>query len=194
MKPVRFHSWNVSPEEASAIQLNLRDKFEIQPLPNDIHLVCGTSLYHDPNTNMVHVALVVLRYPDMELIESHGLSEENTFPYVRGLLAFREAPSIMQLMKRIQHQPNVILFHSHGLAHPRKFGLASHLGILFNIPSIGISDRILVGDHDSLHSEKGSYVPLKDNEEEVGFVLRTKVDVRPLFISVGNKADLFSAL
>jgi len=115
MKPVRIHSWNVSPSEAFAIQMNLRDKITIQPLPDKIHLVAGTNVSHDPNTNTIHAALVVLRFPDMELVERHGLSEEITFPYVRGILAFREAPPIMKLMKRVQHSPDVVLFHSHGL-------------------------------------------------------------------------------
>ena len=112
MKPLRFHSWNVSPDEASAIQINLRDKVQVQPLPDEIHLVIGTSVAIDPNNDTIHAALVVLRFPDMELVERHGLSEKITFPYVRGLLAFREAPPLMKLMKRIQHKPDVILFHS----------------------------------------------------------------------------------
>ena len=175
MKPIRFHSWNVSPNEASAIQLNLRDKVVIQPLPEEIHLVAGTSVVHDPNTNTIHAALVVLRFPDMKLVERHGLSEEIIFPYVRGILAFREAPPIMKLMKRIQHIPDVVLFHSHGLAHPRRFGLASHLGVLFDVPSIGIADRVLIGF-------------------QVGLALRTKDDVQPVFISVGHKADLLTTM
>ena len=194
MKPVRFHSWNVSPDEASAIQLNLRDKVEVQPLPNDIHLVCGTSISHDPNSNTIHSALVILRFPDMELVERHGLSEEITFPYVRGLLAFREAPSIMKLIKRIQHQPDVMLFHSHGIAHPRGFGLACHLGVLFNVPAIGVADRVLVGYHDDLDKEKGHHAPLMHNGEDVGLALRTKEAVNPMFVSVGHKADLFTSM
>jgi deoxyribonuclease V len=194
MKPIRFHSWNVSPNEASAIQLNLRDKVVIQPLPEEIHLVAGTSVVHDPNTNTIHAALVVLRFPDMELVERHGLSEEITFPYVRGILAFREAPPIMKLMKRIQHIPDVVLFHSHGLAHPRRFGLASHLGVLFDVPSIGIADRVLIGFHDDIDPEKGHHAPLMHEGEEVGFALRTKDDVQPVFISVGHKADLLTTM
>ena len=115
MKPIRFHSWNISPDEAFAIQMNLRDKVVVRPLPDEIRLVAGTAVSHDPNTNSIHAALVILRFPDMELVERHGLSEEIIFPYVRGILAFREAPTIMKLMKRIQHIPDVILFHSHGL-------------------------------------------------------------------------------
>ena len=194
MKPVRFHSWNVSPDEASAIQTNLRDKVEVQPLPGDINLIAGTSVTIDPNNDTIHAALVVLRFPDMELVERHGLSEEITFPYVRGLLAFREAPPIMTLMKRIQHKPDVILFHSHGLAHPRRFGLASHLGVLFDISSIGVADRVLVGYHDDIDSKKGHHAPLVHNEEEVGLALRTKEGVSPVFISVGHKADLLTTM
>ena len=194
MKPVRIHSWNVSPGEASAIQMNLRDKITIQPLPDKICIVAGTNVSHDPNTNTIHAALIILRFPDMKLLERHGLSEEITFPYVRGLLAFREAPPIMQLMKRVQHRPDVVLFHSHGLAHPRGFGLASHLGVLFDIPSIGISDRILVGFHDDVDSKKGYHAPLIYNDKEVGIALRTKDGVSPVFISVGHKANLITTM
>ena len=194
MKPLRFHSWNVSPDEASAIQINLRDKVQLQPLPDEIHLVIGTSVAIDPNNDTIHAALVVLRFPDMELVERHGLSEKITFPYVRGLLAFREAPALMKLMKRIQHKPDVILFHSHGLAHPRRFGLASHLGVLFDIPSLGVADRVLVGYHDEIDLEKGHHAPLVHNGEEVGLALRTKEGVSPVFISVGHKADLLTTM
>jgi deoxyribonuclease V len=194
MKPLRFHSWNVSPDEASAIQINLRDKVQVQPLPDEIHLVIGTSVAIDPNNDTIHAALVVLRFPDMELVERHGLSEKITFPYVRGLLAFREAPPLMKLMKRIQHKPDVILFHSHGLAHPRRFGLASHLGVLFDIPSLGVADRVLVGYHDDIDLEKGHHTPLVHNGEEVGLALRTKEGVSPVFISVGHKADLLTTM
>ena len=194
MKPIRFHSWNISPDEAFAIQMNLRDKVVVRPLPDEIRLVAGTAVSHDPNTNSIHAAIVILRFPDMELVERHGLSEEITFPYVRGILAFREAPTIMKLMKRIQHIPDVVLFHSHGLAHPHRFGLACHLGVLFDIPSLGIADRILIGHHDDIARKKGHHAPLIYNGEEVGIALRTKEDVNPVFISVGHKADLLSTL
>ena len=97
-------------------------------------------------------------------------------------------------MKRIQHIPDVVLFHSHGLAHPRRFGLASHLGVLFDIPSIGIADRLLVGSHDDIDSQKGHHAPLIHKDEDVGLALRTKDDVQPVFISVGHKADLYTAM
>jgi deoxyribonuclease V len=100
----------------------------------------------------------------------------------------------MKLMKRVQHSPDVVLFHSHGLAHPRRFGLASHLGVLFDVPSIGIADRVLVGFHDNIDSEKGHHAPLIHNDEEVGLALRTKDGVNPVFISVGHKADLLTTM
>ena len=194
MKPIRFHSWNVSPDEASAIQLNLRDKVVIKPLLDDIRLVAGTSIIIDPGAETMHAALVVLRFPDLELVERHGISEKILFPYVRGLLAFREGPSIMKLMKRVVHKPDVVLFHSHGLAHPRRFGLATHLGVLFDIPSIGVADRVLIGTHDYIDSEKGHHAPLMYNGDEIGLVLRTKSDVNPVVISVGHKVDLFTTM
>jgi len=194
MKPIRFHSWNVTPEEATAIQLNLRDKVECCPLPNVIRLIGGTSIQIDPNSNQVHAAVVVVRAEDMELVEIHGLSEDIVFPYVRGLLAFREAPTLMKLMKRVQHIPDVMMFHGHGIAHPRRFGLASHLGVLFDVPSVGVADRVLVGIHDDIDSEKGHHAPLVYNGEEVGLALRTKDRVNPVFISMGHKADLLTTM
>ena len=194
MKPVRVHSWNVSPDEASVIQINLRNKVKVTALQDALHLVAGTAVAFDPGYDTIHAAIVILRYPEMELVEQYGVSEEIRFPYVSGLLAFREGPPLMHLIRKIQHQPNVILFHSHGQAHPRKFGLARHLGVLLDVPTIGVSTRILVGQHGALDNERGDQAPIIYKEQQIGTALRSKNNVKPVYVSVGHKTDLNSAI
>ena len=194
MKPVRIHSWNVSPDEASVIQINLRNKVKVTALQDAVHLVAGTAVAFDPSYDTIHAAIVILQYPGMELVEQHGISEEIRFPYVSGLLAFREGPPLMHLVRKIKHQPDVILFHAHGQAHPRRFGLASHLGVLLDVPTIGVSTRILVGQHEELDNERGDQAPIIYKEQHIGTALRSKNDVKPVYVSVGHKTDLSSAI
>ena len=194
MKPVRFHSWNVSPDEASVIQINLRNKVKVTALQDALHLVAGTAVAFDPGYDTIHAAIVILRYPEMELVEQYGVSEEIRFPYVSGLLAFREGPPLMHLVRKIKHQPDVILFHAHGQAHPRRFGLASHLGVLFDVPAIGVSTRILVGQHTELDTEKGHQALITYDGKNIGIALRSKNNVKPVYVSVGHKTDLNSAI
>jgi len=194
MKPVRVHSWNVSPDEASVIQINLRNKVKVTALQDAVHLVAGTAVAFDPSYDTIHAAIVILRYPGMELVEQYGISEEIRFPYVAGLLAFREGPPLMHLVRKIKHQPDVILFHAHGQAHPRRFGLASHLGVLLDVPTIGVSTRILVGQHEELDNERGDQAPIIYKEQHIGIALRSKNNVKPVYVSVGHKTDLSSAI
>ena len=194
MKPVRVHSWNVSPDEASVIQINLRNKVKVTALQDALHLVAGTAVAFDPGYDTIHAAIVILRYPGMELVEQYGVSEEIRFPYVSGLLAFREGPPLMHLIRKIHHQPNVILFHAHGQAHPRKFGLASHLGVLLDVPTIGVSTRILVGQHGKLDNERGDQAPIIYKEQQIGTALRSRNNVKPVYVSIGHKTDLSSAV
>ena len=194
MKPARFHAWNVTPDEASAIQLNLREKIEIKPLSKSVHLVAGTGVVFEPNSETIHAAVVVLRFPDMELVERYGVTEKIIFPYVSGLLAFREGPPLMRAFREIRHQPDIIFFHAHGQSHPRRFGLASHLGVLLDMPAVGITTKLLVGFHEEIGLEKGHHAPLMDADEEIGLAVRTKENVNPVYVSVGHKANLLTAL
>ena len=194
MKPVRFHSWNVDPIEAEAIQNNLRQKVLTLPIKNEIKYVGGTAVSIDAANNMVHAALVVLGYPGLEPIEQYGVSQEMRFDYMSGLLTFREGAPLMSLFRRVSQNLDLVLFHSHGQAHPRRFGLASHLGVLLDIPSIGISNKILVGRYARLSNEKFSVQPIMDGSELVGMALRSRENKNPIFISIGHKADLDSSV
>ena len=194
MKPVRFHSWNVDPIEAEAIQNNLRQKVLTLPIKNDIKYVGGTAVSIDAVNNMIHAALVVLGYPRLEPVEQYGVSQEMRFDYMSGLLTFREGAPLMSLFKKVSHNLDLVLFHSHGQAHPRRFGLASHLGVLLDIPSIGISNKILVGRYAGLSNEKFSVEPIIDGSESVGMALRSRENKNPIFISIGHKVDLDSSV
>ena len=194
MKPARVHSWNVSPDEATAIQMNLRPKVETCPYEGPFELIGATAVAFDPNNDVVHAAVVIMKYPEMSLIEQFGITQEIRFPYISGLLAFREGGPLIQLFHKIEKEPDLILFHAHGQAHPRAFGLASHLGVLFDIPSIGISTKLLVGHHKELNIEKGSHTPIIYQEQSIGAALRTREGVNPIYISVGHKTDLISSV
>ena len=194
MKPVRFHSWNVDPIEAEAIQNNLRQKVLTLTIKNDIKYVGGTAVSIDAVNNMIHAALVVLGYPGLEPVEQYGVSQEMRFEYMPGLLTFREGAPLMSLFKKVSQNLDLVLFHSHGQAHPRRFGLASHLGVLLDIPSIGISNKILVGRHAGLSNEKFSVEPIIDGSESVGMALRSRENKNPIFISIGHKVDLDSSV
>ena len=135
MKPVRFHSWNISPNEAIAIQNNLSKKIVFSPVSNDIQYIGGTAVAFDSEKNIIHAALTILKYPSLELVEQNGVSQEITFDYISGLLTFREGAPLMSLFRKTSQDIDLIVFHSHGQSHPRKFGLASHLGVLLDIPS-----------------------------------------------------------
>ena len=194
MKPARVHSWNVSPNEASAIQLNLREKVAVSSYTDYPRLIAGTAVTLDPSNETIHAGLVVLQYPGMGLVEQYAVSEGVKFPYISGLLAFREGPPLMRLFLKVEHKPDIIFFHSHGQAHPRRFGLASHVGVLLDTPSIGVSKRILVGEHKSLKQEKGGFAHILYRDDEVGLAIRTKEGVDPLYLSVGHKVDSLSAM
>ena len=194
MKPVRFHSWNISPNEAVAIQNNLRKKIIFSPIDKNIRYIGGTAVAFDAGKNIIHVALTVLKYPNLEIIEQNGISQEITFDYISGLLTFREGAPLMSLFRKTARDIDLIVFHSHGQSHPRRFGLATHLGVLLDVPSIGVSNKMLVGSHDHLSQQKYSEKPILLNGETVGIALRSKENKKPIYISIGHRSDLTSAV
>jgi deoxyribonuclease V len=186
------HSWSVTPREAILIQEKLRSLISIQPLSeNDICLVGGvdTAFYDD----QVIAAAVVMGFPSLEKIDQSTASVSVTFPYIPGLLSFREAPAILESLGKLENLPDVLVMDGHGLAHPRRFGIASHVGILLDLPSIGCAKSLLIGEHDSLPETVGSSAIIRHVDEIVGLALRTRKEVKPVYVSVGHKIDLPSA-
>ena len=170
------HAWDVSTDEAKAIQRRLVDEVEEAPLHEDVETVAGVDV--SIRDDMAQAAVAVLSLPDLEVVDEAIHRCEVPFPYVPGLLSFRETPPVLPALEQLSVTPDVLMTDSHGRAHPRRFGFACHLGLLLDRPTLGVAKSILVGEPDgALDDEKGSRVPLVDDEETVGAVLRTRTDV-----------------
>ena len=146
------------------------------------------------NYTITKAAVAVLSFPDLELVETAISSCPTTFPYIPGFLSFREIPAILAALEKSTIIPDLILCDGQGLAHPRRFGLACHLGVLLDIPTIGVAKSLLVGKHGEVGAEKGSWEPLEDRGEIIGAVLRTRTKVKPVYVSIGHKISLSAAI
>ncbi|MEE9166181.1 MAG: deoxyribonuclease V [Candidatus Neomarinimicrobiota bacterium] len=194
MRHRNLHSWDVSVAEAKQIQERLRQKVVISPLTGTIDYVAGADVSFDRGSNVVHAAIVVLQFPDLSIVEKKGATEVVDFPYVPGLLAFREGPPVLSAWEKLKKKPDVILFDAHGFAHPRRFGLACHLGVILDVPSAGCAKSVLVGSYSEPGLTAGEFSPLLDGGEEVGAAVRTRDGVSPVFVTVGHRVDLASAI
>jgi deoxyribonuclease V len=160
------------------------------PVP---HLVAGVDISVKRN-GTAKAAVVVLSFPDMEMIEVKTVEDDPPFPYVPGLLSFREAPLILAACEQLKVTPDLIMVDGQGIAHPRRFGLASHLGLILDIPAIGCAKSRLCGTFQMPGEEAGSFSELTDEDEIIGAVVRTKTGTNPLFISIGHRIDLPTAI
>jgi deoxyribonuclease V len=186
------HSWDVSPDGAIKIQEELRTYLFIQPLPKgDILSVGGVDIAYFGD--WLIAATVVMSFPSLEMIGQATASLPVTFPYIPGLLSFRETPAILESMGKLESLPDVLVVDGHGLAHPRHFGIASHIGVLLDLPSIGCAKSLLIGEHEPLPETVGSSSDILHGSEIVGLALRTRKGVKPVYVSVGHKIDLPSA-
>jgi deoxyribonuclease V len=186
------HDWDVSPDEAKQIQRRLASAVRETPLPDTIETIAGVDVSVRDDT--AQAAVAVLRLPDLEVIDEAIHRCEVPFPYVPGLLSFREMPAVLPALEQLGTTPDVFVSDSHGRAHPRRFGLACHMGVLLDVPTIGVAKSILVGEpQGELGIKKGSRVPLVDDGETVGTVLRTRTEVNPVYVSVGHRCTLDDA-
>lgn len=192
LEPTFTHDWDISPKQAVALQRSLVDRVVVEPLQTDIRLIAGIDV--SVKDNRVRTAIVVLDMGSLSLVDSATWQGPVVFPYVPGLLSFREIPAILPALKLISVVPDAIMLDGHGLAHPRRFGLACHLGVLLDIPSLGVAKSRLTGTHNEPGMTKGDSSPLMDKEELIGTVLRTRTNVNPVFVSVGHKMELADAL
>lgn len=189
-----LHSWNLTPQQAIALQKELRDQLEIQPLQNEPKLIAGADLSFEIGSDTVYAGIVVLSFPNLEIVEECGVQTVATFPYVPGLLSFREAPAILQVFEKLQNRPDVLVLDGQGTAHPRGFGIACHLGMWLQIPTVGCAKSRLCGQFENLGESRGSHAPLVYKQEIVGAALRTKNKINPVYVSPGNLIDLDGAL
>jgi deoxyribonuclease V len=194
MRAQALHGWEVSVAEAREIQLRLAKMVVTEDTVANPRLVAGIDISAPNAQGVARGAAVVLRYPELAIVEVKEARSRIRFPYVPGLLSFRESPLILAACEKLRSVPDLILVDGQGIAHPRRFGLASHVGLLLDLPTIGCAKSILCGQHQCVGEEAGSQAELRDNDEIIGTALRTKSGVKPLYISVGHKVSLESAL
>ncbi|MFC1907676.1 deoxyribonuclease V [Chloroflexota bacterium] len=193
MKVERLHDWQVSVTQAMDIQRELAKQVSRAGRTIAPRYIAGVDI-SAPRTGVATAAVVVLSYPELELVETRVVSDRLNIPYIPGLLSFRESPLILSACQLLSITPDLVLVDGQGVAHPRRIGLASHLGLLLDVPTIGCAKSRLCGEHDVPGSEPGSYTDLLDGDEVIGAVLRTRSGVKPIYVSVGHKIDLESAI
>ncbi len=193
LAPRFSHPWDVTPEQARALQAALRDAVRQEPLKALPRLVAGVDVSYC--NERARAAVAVLAYPTLELCELVTAERVVHFPYLPGLLAFRELPAILDALARLRTQPDVLLCDAHGSAHPLRFGLAAHLGVLLDWPTLGCAKSLLCGTYAPVAEERGSWSPIHMGEGEVvGAALRTQARMRPVFVSPGHRVTLEDAL
>ncbi|MEW5807733.1 MAG: deoxyribonuclease V [Acidobacteriota bacterium] len=185
-----LHPWKVSPQQARAIQNSLSKKV-IQNWDNrHVRTIAGADVSF-PDSDTVLAAVVIVTYPNMKVIETRLRSGKCEFPYIPGLLAFREVPALISVLEELKSEPDILMCDAQGIAHPRGMGLATHIGILTDKPSIGCAKSCLYGKYDEPGDRKGDFSYLTNNSgERIGAVLRTRDGVQPVFVSVGHRIDL----
>ena len=189
-----LHSWQVTTAEALDIQLKLASEVSRTDEVSSPRFIAGVDISVDRIRDRARGAVVVLSYPDLKIVETRVVGGRVDFPYVPGLLTFREAPLALAAFERLEIAPDLILFDGQGIAHPRRLGLASHLGLFLDTPAIGCAKSRLCGSHGMLGSEAGSYAELVDGDELIGAALRTKAGVKPVYVSIGHKISLGGAI
>lgn len=194
MKIVQRHPWEISPAEAIAIQQQLRGEVEHADRLGQVRHVAGVDVGFEAGGAITRAAVAVLGFPALELADYAIFRSPTRFPYVPGLLSFREVPAVLGALEKLTTIPDLLLCDGQGIAHPRRFGIASHLGVLCDIPSIGVAKTRLIGEHVEPPDQRGASVPLLDHGATIGAVLRSRVGVKPLYISIGHRISLATAL
>lgn len=189
-----LHSWNLTPSEAIALQTRLAAEVVDRDNFGDIRHIAGIDVGFEDAGRITKAAVCVLAIPGLQQVESAVARRATDFPYVPGLLSFREIPAIIEALKQLRTQPDMLFCDGQGRAHPRRLGIASHLGLITELPSVGIAKSLLCGTHQPLAAAKGSSAPLVHRGETVGAALRTRDNVKPVYVSAGHKISLESSL
>jgi deoxyribonuclease V len=194
MKVRALHSWDLTPTEAVALQRELAGRIDVRTPLTGWELAAGADVSYSRFSDRFYAGVVVVRRSDGKVVERQSAVRRSPFPYVPGLLSFREAPVLLEAFAQLRTEPDVVLFDGHGLAHPRRFGLACHLGLWLDRPALGCAKSLLIGEHRPPGPRKGNLAALKDKGEVIGYALRTREGVRPVYVSAGHKIDLPSAV
>lgn len=194
MKLHHTHPWNLTPSEAIALQKELAGFVELEDRFEPPRRIAGVDVGFEERGAVTRAAVAVLEEGSLELMEYAVARLPTTFPYVPGLLSFREVPAVLAALDRLKRLPDLLLCDGQGRAHPRRFGIACHLGVLTGLPTVGVAKSRLVGRHGEPPQRRGAWVPLVDHDETIGAVLRSRVKVKPLYISSGHRIGLASAV
>ncbi|MGB9753090.1 deoxyribonuclease V [Roseiflexus castenholzii] len=192
MKPSADHPWPVDLGEARVIQEQIRAQVIARDAFGPIRTVAGVDTGYSGDSALA--AVVVLAFPSLQALDYAVARRQISFPYVPGYLSFREAPAVLDALASLRITPDLLMCDGHGLAHPRRCGIACHLGVLTDLPSIGCAKSVLVGAHDPLPDVRGAWTPLRHDDEIVGAALRTRPGVRPVYVSVGHRVSLETAI
>jgi deoxyribonuclease V len=194
MEIKKLHNWNLSYSQAIALQKQLSEKVQLIELKNQLKTIAGIDCAFSRDKKRIIACVVLLKLPGFEPIETENAVQKLTFPYIPGLLSFREAPACIAAVEKLKNEPDAFIIDGQGIAHPRRFGLACHLGLFFDKPTVGCAKSRLTGSFEEPAPEKGSYSLLKDGGEVIGAVVRTRTNIEPVFVSVGNKCSLKNAI
>ena len=193
LTPAHDHAWDLSPADARALQLELAARVELDDRFGAIALVAGIDIGFEQAGKVTRAAVAVLRVADLQPVETRVVRRPTAFPYIPGLLSFREIPAAVEALATLSTTPDLLLCDGQGFAHPRRFGLACHLGWLLDAPSIGVAKSRLIGCFDEPGPERGAWAPLLDRDQVIGAALRSRAGVRPVFVSSGHRVGLASA-
>jgi deoxyribonuclease V len=193
MKHVVEHPWNLSEDEALHLQQQLAAKVECEDRFDEIKWVAGVDVAYEKNGDKLVAAVVVLDARSLEIIETATATDTIQFPYIPGLFSFRELPPLVSAFSKLEHTPDLVVCDGQGFAHPRRFGLACHLGVIFDVPTIGCGKRRLTGKHEIPESTRGAEAPLMDGDDVIGSVLRTQDGINPIYVSIGHRISLKTA-
>src|SRR5260370_1600047 len=194
MEIPRLHSWDLTPTEAVALQKDLAGRIDTRLRLSGCALVAGADVSYNRCARVFYAAVVVVRLSDGAIVEIQSAVRESPFPYVPGLLSFREGPVLLDVFAKLKTRPDAVMFDAAGYAHPRRFGLACHLGLWLDVPSLGCAKSILVGKARAPGKKPGALAPLKDGKEIIGSAVRTKHRIKPVYLSVRHQIDLASAV
>jgi deoxyribonuclease V len=191
-----LHEWKLTPEQAIALQRELAGRIILEDRLGEVRHVAGVDMAINEENERAHAAVVLLTYPELEVVERHIYEEPLRMPYIPGLLSFREAPCVLGAFRKLRQQPDLVMVDGQGIAHPRRIGIGAHLGLWLEIPTIGCAKSILTGTYDkaALGEEAGSYVPLTYKKETIGAVVRTRTRVNPMIISPGHLISLETSI
>lgn len=194
MKLHPLHSWDIRREDAPALQKELASRVDAQTPLRDYRLVAGADVSYNRFSPTFYAAVVVLKAVDWSVVEVQGAVRESHFPYRSGLLSFREAPALLDAFAKVQSRPDAVLIDGHGIAHPRRLGLAAHVGLWLEVPTVGFAKTLLHGHCEDPGEKVGAGAAIVARGEVIGEVVRTKTRANPVYVSVGHRIDLASAV